>query len=61
MRGEGTSRFFSFFSASRPEAPPTHLRNNVENTHTGAYHSWIALCVWVGVEGYRWSDIPSYG
>jgi len=27
----------------------------------GAYHSWIALCVWLGVEGYRWSDIPSYG
>lgn len=24
----------------------------------GAYHSWIALCVWRGVPGYRWSDIP---
>ncbi|WIA28830.1 hypothetical protein OEZ86_011359 [Tetradesmus obliquus] len=25
----------------------------------GAYHSWIAFCVWRGVPGYRWSDIPS--
>jgi hypothetical protein len=26
----------------------------------GAYHSWIALCCAMGVQGYRWSDIPSY-
>jgi hypothetical protein len=26
----------------------------------GAYHSWIAACCALGVEGYRWSDIPSY-
>lgn len=24
----------------------------------GAYHTWIAICVWRGVPGYHWSDIP---
>ena len=43
-------------------SPNRHDANGKQtNTHTGAYHSWIALCVWLGVEGYRWSDIPSYG
>lgn len=35
-------------------------KTNQHQQQTGAYHSWIALCVWLGVEGYRWSDIPSY-